>query len=149
MAETSMRINALYEASGNVLWLRTGAWASNQRAAADEQDPGQISLSCLQKFTAAFFSMKAALKTGVQRGQKKQKIHKNRLLWPVTMVAGTSDAKKMCAPPFDGTMSLAGGHFVVWSWYLAVFEAMKKKAPAAIFLFVFIRLCGVMLSFML
>eukprot|EP00435_Cladocopium_sp_Y103_P014364 s1151_g3.t1 len=123
--QVSMQVNGLYEASGLALWLRTGVYSTG---ASRDVNPGDVSFAALQKFEADFFSKDVALSCSILRGVKKQRQQKPRLLWPITMVCGVeavSDVEnRVC---FDSCLNTAGCHFVIWSWYLAIFHALLKS----------------------
>ena len=120
-----MRINGLYEASGLALWLRTGVFSMN---VARDFSPGDVSYTSLLKFENDFFSKDVCMKGYVQRGQKKSKTAKLRLVWPITMVVGCDTAAEIEKKThFDSSLNTAGCHFALWSWYLALFHALLKN----------------------
>ena len=122
--ETSLRSTGLYEASGNALWLQTGTFSASPK----ELDQGDVNWGSLQQFKMAWFSKKASFKANVTRssGQKKVKVDKARLVWPTVMVCAVSKIPDANKQYFDATLPLlATGQFILWSWYLALFEAIQ------------------------
>ena len=120
-----MQANGLYEASGLVLWLRTGVYSTGSSR---DVNPGDVAFSALRKFEADHFSKDAALNTYVCRGPKKQRSQKPRLIWPITMVCGIEASSAVETQTcFDSSLNTAACHFVIWSWYLAVFHALQKN----------------------
>ena len=120
-------MNGLYEASGVALWLRTGVYSCG---VGKDTDPGDVALSALAKFSNDFFSKDVAMKAYIQRGTKKQKSQKARLIWPVTMISGCDSASEVEKEPhFDSSLNVAGCHFVLWAWYYAMFQALLKSDP--------------------
>ena len=115
-----MGVNGVYEATGLALWLRTGA------VGAADLFQDDINWQTLQTFEESFFSRSVCFKANVTRGSKKQK-SRERLLWPCTMICGVVSMKTLEEEHFDSSLPLAGGWFVLWSWYLAMFKALSKQ----------------------
>lgn len=121
----SIKVNGLYEASGLALWVRSGVYSNS---VGKDFDPGDVSFGALEKFLDSFFSKDVAMKGHITRGSKKQKQVKLRMLWPVTMVCGCdSPGDVEDKRHFDSSLNAAGGHFVVWAWYLALSRALQKN----------------------
>lgn len=121
-----MRVNGLYEASGLVLWLRTGVSSTGYGA---DHNPGDVSVEALLAFVSDFFDPSNAIATHVQRGAKKSKSSKSRLLWPCTMVCSVDKIDGLKKQTYDGGFNLVGSHFLVWGWYLSVAQALARNAP--------------------
>eukprot|EP00435_Cladocopium_sp_Y103_P043338 s1300_g12.t1 len=117
----SLKVNGLYEGSGLALWLRTGIYSTGKGR---DVSPGSIPFGEITKFKTDFFGKEVTMKAAVQRGTKKQRT-KERILWPIEMVCGCENVNDAKHDHFDGSLNLASCHFVLWSWYLAVFEALK------------------------
>ncbi|CAL1136901.1 unnamed protein product [Cladocopium goreaui] len=103
-----MQVNGLYEASGLVLWLRTGVYSAG---ISRDISPGDVAFSALRKFEADYFSKDVALNAFITRGPKKQRQQKPRLIWPITMVCGveaSSDIENRMH--FDSCLNTAGNH---------------------------------------
>ena len=127
--KTSIKVNGIYEASGLALWLRTGAFRV-ANTPDSETAPGDVSVETLSKFAESFFSKDAAMKASIQRGSKKSRTGRERLVWPIEMIVVTgssSDLEKDGG--FDSSLNLVGCHFVLWAWYYAMFDALQKAAP--------------------
>ena len=122
--KTSVKNNGLYEASGLALWLRTGV---HSMASGRDVDPGDISFESLATFSKNFFSKDAAINAATRRGQAKKQKQKSRLLWPTTMVVGIETLAQGEKYAGDGVLNFAGGHFVLWAWYLALWEALRSS----------------------
>ena len=117
-----MQASGIYEACGLALWLQTGAVGSNSN--------DDINWQSLEGFKERFFSKRVAFKASVTRvqGAKKAKSERKRILWPVTMICTVDSVASACQEAFDGSLPLIGtGHFVLWAWYLAVYEAIKQS----------------------
>ena len=123
---TSLKTSGLYEASGLALWLRCGIYSTAQGR---DLDPGDIPFSEIAKFKDAFFSKEVVFRASVQRGAAKKAKIKERLLWPLEMVCGCEQISDLKHDFFDGSLNLASCHFVLWSWFLAVFEALQASDP--------------------
>ena len=124
--KTSMKVNGLYEASGLALWLRSGIYSIGSGF---DLDPGSVACKSIESFKNDFFSKESAMKAVTRRGAAKKQRQKSRLLWPSTMVCGCPNVADVEKPKVDGIFNLSGGHFILWSWYLALFEALTKKVP--------------------
>ena len=132
-----MQVNGLYEASGLVLWLRTGVYSAG---VSRDITPGDVAFSALRKFEADYFTKDVALNAFITRGAKKQRQQKPRLIWPITMVCGfeaSSDIENRMH--FDSCLNTAGCHFVIWSWYVAIFHALLKNDSWLCILIVFLQ----------
>ena len=123
-----MRVNGLYEASGLVLWLRTGVSSTGYGA---DNNPGDVSVAAVLSFIDDFFAPSNAIAAHVQRGTKKSKSSKSRSLWPCTMVCSIDKTDALKKQAFDGGFNLVGSHFLVWGWCLAVAQALAKNAPCS------------------
>ena len=126
--KTSMKVNGLYEASGLALWLRTSAF----RVANTpdwETAPGDVGMETLGKFVDTFFSKDSVMKASVQRGAKRSRTGKDRMLWPIEMIVVTDTSSHVEKDGgFDASLNLVGCHFVLWAWYYALFQALQKAA---------------------
>ena len=123
-SKVSLRTNGLYEASGVALWLRTGSYSVGSGR---DVNPGEISCESLTKFKNDFFAKNAGIKATIRRGQAKKQRQKDRLLWPTTMVVGCETLEQSEQYSADGGLNLAGGHFILWAWYLALWEALQAS----------------------
>ena len=112
-----MQTTGLYEASGLALWLATEAFAT----ASDD-----VCWKDLLFFEENFFSKKVVFTASVTREKKKQRT-RERLTWPCEMIALTESAKTVVRDDFDAALHLAGGIFLLWAWYLAVFKALVAQ----------------------
>ena len=122
-----MKTNGLYEASGVVLWLRTNVLSTSFGSDTD-YNPGDVSVRALMGFVESFFGKDVAMKACIQRGQAKKQKRKSRLLFPIEMLCCCWTQQEVSGKDhFDSSMSLAGSHFVLWSWYLAVMLAMENQ----------------------
>ena len=126
--ETSLGVNGIYEATGVALWLQTGAFSSHELPSED------VNWQSLLRFQEAFFSKRALFKTNVSRytgkgeSVKKMKGERSRLIWPCAMVCKVDSVKQATAEHFDATLPLlCSGQFVLWSWFLALFEALNSN----------------------
>lgn len=120
--QASLTVNGLYEATGNALWLRTGVYSA--------QPQDNINWASLESFAGNFFSKRMAYKATVTRtantGAKKMKGERKRLLWPATMISIVNNIKDALQDSFDsGLPLLPCGQFVLWSWYLSLYNAIK------------------------
>lgn len=119
--ESSLRANGIYEAVGLALWLRTGALGL--------QVSEDINWHSLSYFKDAFFSKRAVYKAVVSRvsaGTKRVKGQRSRLLWPMVMICAVDAIPVATQASFDASLPLLHtGQFVLWAWYLAVYEAIK------------------------
>jgi hypothetical protein len=88
-------------------------------------DPGSVPFGEIAKFKADFFGKEVTLKAAVQRGQAKKRRAKQRILWPIVMLCGCESVNDAKHDHIDGSLNLASCHFVLWSWYLAVIEALQ------------------------
>lgn len=120
----SIKVNGVYEASGLALWLRTGIMSTGKGR---DVDPGDVTFAELDKFKTEFFSKSVTLKASVMREKAKKARVKDRLLWPVDMVCGCESPNELKHDCFDQSLNLASCHFVLWAWYLAVFEALRAS----------------------
>ena len=122
--EISLSVNALYEASGHALWLAHGVFGIKGTKTVD---PGDVNWKSLQDFVSDFFDKKVTRETAVKR--KEKKVKRERLLWPAEMVCMVDQSKVAAAGSgdFDASLQLAGGHFILWSWYLALFHAIQAQ----------------------
>ena len=123
--ETSLKTTALYEASGLALWLQTGTFTPAQTWHLEQ---GDVNWGSLIHFKNSWFSKKATFKANVTRaqGQKKVKVDKARLVWPTVMVCAVSKLSDASNQSFEGTLPLlASGQFILWAWYVALFEAIQ------------------------
>ncbi|CAK9068446.1 unnamed protein product [Durusdinium trenchii] len=111
----------IYEATGNALWLQTGAFAASPR--------DNINWASLEAFTEKFFSKRVAFKSTVTRSlsaSKKQKGEKKRLIWPSVMISIVDNMKAaLVESPDAGIPLIPTGQFVLWSWFLALHNAIK------------------------
>ena len=122
----SLQVNGIYEASGLALWLGTGVYGLPNHS---WTLPGDIGLRTIESFADKFFSRDVVLKSAVSRGSKKIK-GKERLLWPVEMICAVEKPTSLGSTKnFDSNLNLVGGHFVLWSWYYALFTALKADDP--------------------
>ena len=112
----------MYEGSGLALWLRGGIYSTGKDR---NIDPGSVPFGEIAKFKADFFGKKVTLKAAVQRGQAKKRRAKQRILWPIVMLCGCESVNDAKHDHIDGSLNLASCHFVLWSWYLAVIEALQ------------------------
>ena len=115
-----------YEASGLCLWLKTGIDDTTVDCDSD------VNWQSLVKFNNTWFGARAAFKAEVtqKHGDKKRKCTQGRLLWPCEMIVGISCIKEVAGDHFEGTLPLlVNGKFIIWSWFLALFEAMQANAP--------------------
>jgi len=119
---TSLKVNGLYEGSGLALWLRGGIYSTGKDR---NIDPGSVPFGEIAKFKADFFGKEVTLKAAVQRGQAKKRRAKQRILWPIVMLCGCESVNDAKHDHIDGSLNLASCHFVLWSWYLAVIEALQ------------------------
>ena len=89
-------------------------------------------------FKDKFFAGRAAFAATVTRqasASKKQKVERKRILWPTTMVCAVECLKDASKSDFDASLPIIGtGHFILWAWFLAVYEALQAAAPQRIFL---------------
>ncbi|CAK9105294.1 Cyclin-dependent kinase-like 4 [Durusdinium trenchii] len=119
--QTSLGISGIYEATGNALWLQTGAFAASPR--------DNINWASLEAFTEKFFSKRVAFKSTVTRSlsaSKKQKGEKKRLIWPSVMISIVDNMKTALVESPDAGIPLSPtGQFVLWSWFLALHNAIK------------------------
>ena len=123
-AEQALVTTGLYEATGLALWLRTNSTAVMGPNRTD------INWQSLQNFKEAWFSRKSLFKASVQRGAgtKRARVQASRLLWPCEMVCGIVNAATAQKPNFDASLPLlASGLFVLWAWFVAMYEAMQSK----------------------
>ena len=123
-----MKVNGLYEASGLALWLRTGAFRIANTPDSDTA-PGDVGMQTLGKFVDTFFSKESGMQASVIRGTKKARTSKERMVWPSEMIVVTdtcSHVEKDGA--FDASLNLVGCHFVLWAWYYALFQSLRKVA---------------------
>ena len=125
--ETCLGVNGIYEATGVALWLQTGAFSSRPELPIED-----VNWQSLLRFMEAFFSKNALFKTNVTRytgkgeSVKKMKGERSRLIWPCAMVCKVDSVKQASAEHFDAQLPLlCSGQFVLWSWFLALFEALK------------------------
>ena len=127
--QTSLKINGIYEASGLALWLRTGVFQVSATPSW-ETSPGNASMQTLSKFVESFFSKASTMKASVQRGAKKTWVTRDRLLWPVEMIVVADKSETLEKDGgFDASLNLVGCHFVLWSWYYALFLALQQGVP--------------------
>ncbi|CAL1152351.1 unnamed protein product, partial [Cladocopium goreaui] len=120
--DASMHASGIYEASGLALWLQTGAFGSSSH--------DDLNWQSLEGFKEKFFSKRVAFKASVTRmqGTKKQKSERKRILWPVPMICAVDSITSACHENFDASLPLIGtGHFVLWAWYLATYEAIMQS----------------------
>ena len=120
---TSLKVNGLYEGSGLALWLRTGIYSTGHSR---DVNPGSVPFHEIIKFKTDCFGKEVTVKAAVQRAQCKKQRTKERILWPIEMVCGCENIADAKHDHFDGSLNLASCHFVLWSWYLAVFEALRE-----------------------
>lgn len=137
--QTSLGISGIYEATGNALWLQTGAFAASPR--------DNINWASLEAFTEKFFSKRVAFKSTVTRSlsaSKKQKGEKKRLIWPSVMISIVDNMKTaLVESPDAGIPLIPTGQFVLWSWFLALHNAIKAAVPWLIqFFFDFLAVCA-------
>ena len=118
---TSLKVNGVYEGAGLALWLRSGIYSTGKGR---DVNPGSVPFGEINKFKEDFFGKGVTLKAAVQRQGKKQRT-KDRIVWPIVMLCGCENVNDAEHDHFDGSLNLASCHFVLWSWYLAVFEALK------------------------
>ena len=126
--QTALASTGLYEAAGLALWLQTGA-VGTCSLAAEQPD---VNWASLVRFKEAWFSKRASFKASVTRsqGQKKIKQDRARIIWPTEMICVVKKPSDATADHFDaGLPLLATGHFVLWSWYLALFEGLQSADP--------------------
>ena len=119
-----MTTTGLYEASGLALWLKTGALDAPKLPADD------VNWGNLLQFEEQFFSRAVCFKAHVSRGAnagKKQKVTRSRLLWPCTMVSAVDSLRSAAQSNFEASLPLAGGCFILWAWYLAMFKALRAQ----------------------
>ena len=117
-----MHASGIYEASGLALWLQTGAFGSSSH--------DDLNWQSLEGFKEKFFSKRVAFKASVTRmqGTKKQKSERKRILWPVPMICAVDSITSACHENLDASLPLIGtGHFVLWAWYLATYEAIMQS----------------------
>ena len=127
--KTSIKVNGIYEASGLALWLRTGVFRV-ANTPDFETASGDVSVETLGKFVDSFFSKDCAMKASVMRGAKKTRTGRDRIVWPIEMIVVTESSTDLEKDGgFDSSLSLVGCHFVLWAWYYALFQALKKGAP--------------------
>ena len=126
--ETSLAVNAIYEATGVALWLQTGVFSSHELPRED------VNWQSLLRFMESFFSKRALFKTNVTRstgkgeGVKKMKGERSRLIWPCAKVCKVDSVKQASAEHFDAQLPLlCSGQFVLWSWFLALFDALTSN----------------------
>lgn len=124
--QTSLAISGLYEATANALWLQTGAYATASRE--------NINWGSLESFAEKFFSKRVALKSTVTRnsasGSKKLKGERRRLIWPTVMISIVENAKSALVDSPDAAIPLIPtAQFVLWSWYLSLYYALKAADP--------------------
>ena len=120
-----MKVNGLYEASGLALWMRTGVYSLG---AGTDFNPGDVHVGALLTFVDNFFSKNTAMKAAILRGSAKKQKRKDRLVWPLEMICCCGSAADVSKSSFDTSLNLAGCHFVLWAWYIALMEAMKANA---------------------
>lgn len=127
--QTSLTVNGIYEASGLALWMQTGAFSvvSIKRESAFNDVAEDIPFHVLQRFEDSFFSKSVSITSAISRAGKKQK-NRERILWPCVMMCVVPDCKSASATHFDGTMTVASGHYILWAWYLAMFRAIRDSA---------------------
>lgn len=128
--KTSITVNGLYEAAGLALWLRTGVFRI-ANTPEWETASGDVSVETLKKFAISFFSKDSAMKASVQRGQKKSRTGRDRIVWPIEMIVVSESGTDLEKDGgFDSSLSLVGCHFVLWAWYYAMFQALQTGAPS-------------------
>lgn len=129
-AATAMKTAGLYEAAGLALWMNPGIFGMQKSSASLENvNPGDISLSQLAQFADNLFGLDVAWKASVTRSagsQKRTKV-RERLVWPMEMICLAIGDNVEGA--YDSCLPLAGGHFILWSWYYALYSAINKKDP--------------------
>lgn len=85
----------------------------------------------LVRFKQAFFAKTSNFQgtvTRISSGAKKSKVDKKRLLWPCVMVCGIQTVSQAVKDDFEATLPLLGtGPLVLWSWFLALFEALQSN----------------------
>lgn len=86
-----------------------------------------LTRSDIKKFTDEFFSKHVVFRASVQRGAAKKMKTKERLIWPVEMICGCERPEALEVDYFDAALNLASCHFVLWSWYFALYEALKAS----------------------
>lgn len=122
-----MTINGIYEAAGLALWLQTGIFEGK-----DKSDVRvDVNWQSLKSFKSAWFDKASAFRAQAQRcaGSKKQKLDKATLLWPSEMICAVGSVKEAAQESFESSLPLLNnGKFVLWAWYLALFEALCLKA---------------------
>ena len=93
-----------------------------------------INWESLQNLQQGFFSTDVSLASAVVRGAsaKRQKTQKKRLVWPCEMIAVVDQVSVACNDHFDACLELAGGHVVLWAWYLALFRALRSGASSLV-----------------
>ena len=125
--EASLNINGIYEAAGLALWLQTGVFSAGK---ADEFK-ADVNWNSLTLFKGAWFDKHRAFKTTAQRmqGSKKVKMEKGTLLWPTEMICAVSTVKDAAHDSFESSLPLlSNGKYILWAWYLALFDAICEKA---------------------
>lgn len=131
-----MKTAGLYEAAGLALWMNPGIFGMQKSSASLENvNPGDISLSQLAQFADNLFGLDVAWKASVTRSagsQKRTKV-RERLVWPMEMICLAIGDKVEGA--YDSCLPLAGGHFILWSWYYALYSAINKKDPPLLLFF--------------
>ena len=109
----------MYEAAGNALWLATGVFTQSRE---------NINMGSLESFADKFFSKRVVFKATVtrQQGAKKQKTDRKRLVWPAVMICLVDSVKTAIAEnPDAGLPLLPTAQFLLWSWYLSLYRAIK------------------------
>ena len=86
-------------------------------------------METLGKFVDTFFSKDSVMNASVQRGAKRSRTGKDRMLWPIEMIVVTDTSSHVEKDGgFDASLNLVGCHFVLWAWYYALFQALQKAA---------------------
>ena len=111
----SIGTTGMYEAGANLLWVDPGL--------ANCEVPSEVTTwSTVHRLCEQFFSWDSA--TVHEHGSEAVR-GTRRIIFPLTLEAYVPKADTVtCACHFNGALSLVGGHAVVLSWYLGMWQAV-------------------------
>ena len=113
----AVKSTGLYEAACNLFWLDVRA---TQRLPFD-LPVVRPSWGIVHEVFERTFSKSASGLGGVTPGSS------TRLFFPVTIPVFVLDEKQLDTTTFAGTLLVAGGHTLVYSWFLAMWHAFQSK----------------------
>jgi hypothetical protein len=113
----AIKSTGLYEAACNLFWLDC---RSAHRLHFD-LPVARPSWATVHEVFERMFSTSASGFGGVTPGSS------TRLYFPVTIPAFVLDEKQLDTDTFAGTLLLASGHTLVYSWFLAMWHALQSK----------------------